>query len=249
MYYQIAGTNIRTMGSCHLFPKGVEDVPYWAVSAFNWADKIFFEVDSAKTIPFFKSEDNKDLRNIIPSKVWEYLSSIWPENGAIYALNEIRLWAVLLIAPMFVMDVEQGIEPRFAQWAREQSKVVSFLESPKQFIEILESVPQNDILAALDLFVGNASSQNQLINEVYDAWSSLDIEKTYDIATKAPSFEIQSLREALLNSRNKMWASVVKKILSDEINTLVVVGALHLHGDNNLLSILDLPLIKLSSRR
>lgn len=240
MYYQIAETNIRIMGSIHMFPAGRSEVPAWAVGAFDWADEIVFEADSPKAIPFFKSKSNENLHDALTPAAWAYLSSIWPTDGPLHNLNAIRPWAVLLVAPSRVVKLEHGIEPRFHQWADEQSKRTSFLETPEQFAQLLESVPLNDVLAALDLFIANAPLQSQVINEIYCAWLSGSPAKTYEAASKAPSFGIRSLREAILDKRNQLWVRSVKALLSTQKKTLVVVGALHLHGEGSLLSLLGL---------
>lgn len=247
MYYQIAETNIRIMGSIHMFPVGKSEVPAWAVGAFEWADEIVFEADAPKAIPFFKSVSNEDLHDALTPAAWAYLSSIWPTDGPLHKLNAIRPWAALLVAPSLVVKLEQGIEPRFHRWAHEQSKPTSFLESPEQFADILEAVPLHDVLAALDLFIANAPLQSQVINEIYSAWLSGNPAKTYEAASKAPSFGIQSLREAILDKRNKLWAPAVEALLQTQRKTLVVVGALHLHGNGSLLSFLGSPAKQLST--
>jgi uncharacterized protein len=247
MYYQIAETNIRIMGSIHMFPVGRSDVPTWALGAFDWADEIVFEADSAKAIPFFKSKSNEDLRDALTPLAWAYLLSIWPADGPLCNLNAIRPWAALLVAPSLVVKLEQGIEPRFHQWAHQQSKRTSFLETPEQFAQLLESVPLDDVLAAIDLFIANAPLQSQVFNEIYCAWLSGSPAKTYEAASKAPSFGIQSLREAILDKRNQLWVPSLKASLSTQKKTLVVVGALHLHGDGGLLSLLGLPTKQLST--
>lgn len=247
MYYEIIETNIRIMGSIHAFPSGNLEIPAWAINAFEWADEIVFEADTSKAIPFFKSRSNEDLHDAITPAAWSYLSSVWPTDGPLHKLNEIRPWAALLVVPSLVVKLEQGIEPRFHQWAHEQSKPISFLEKPEQFAHILESIPLRDIQAALDLFICNESLQSQLMSEIYSAWLSGSLAKTYEAASKAPTFNIQSLREAILDRRNKLWAPAVKALLPTQKKTLVVVGALHLHSDGGLLSVLDLPVKQLST--
>ena len=74
MYYQVGETNLRIMGSMHMFPAGRSEVPAWVDGAFEWADQIVFEADGKESIPFFKAESNASLRNELTPASWAYLS-------------------------------------------------------------------------------------------------------------------------------------------------------------------------------
>jgi uncharacterized protein YbaP (TraB family) len=61
------------------------------------------------------------------------------------------------------------------------------------------------------------------------------------IANESPMFNLPGIRHAILDARNRAWAARLTDSLSRPERTLVVVGALHLCGPDNLIDCLARP--------
>jgi uncharacterized protein YbaP (TraB family) len=238
MYLQLLGTNVRLLGSMHLFPEGAPVLPKWVTEAYEWAEALAFETDTPTILPFFKSSGSTNLRTVLAPDVFAALEAVWPAEGPVSPLTSVHPWAALLLAPSFCQKTSNGVEPHLVQWATEQSKPISFLETAREVAAALGAVSPEEILAGLKLFASDLSAPQRSLQEIHTAWLARDLAGAYLAASRSPTFAYPGLRGAVLESRNLAWAPVVEQMLGAEKRTLVVVGALHLYGPNNLIELL-----------
>ena len=147
MYFRIRGTNVRLLGSMHMFPASITSLPIWANEAYEWAEQLILETHVPAMLPLFRTASGTGLKQALEPEVWSALESIWPKEGPLSPLNAIHPWAALLLAPSFCTQASPGVEPRFTQWSTEQSKPVQFLETPSQFAELMHEIPIDEITA------------------------------------------------------------------------------------------------------
>jgi uncharacterized protein YbaP (TraB family) len=132
------------------------------------------------------------------------------------------------------------VEPNFLKWANDDSKPISYLETPQELVNSFESVPVEEVLAGINLIASDLSACQRQLCDIHKAWLAQDLKDIYQVASQSPSFGYPGLRSALLDSRNRAWTSVIQEILGTPKRTLIVVGALHLYGANNLVEHLGL---------
>jgi uncharacterized protein len=240
MFFQVPGTNVRLLGSLHNFPESKPELPTWVSTAYEWADAIVFEADLPTVLPHFKSRSRTSLRTRLTPEVWVTLKSIWPSTGPLAPLREINPWAALLLAPAFCQQITTGVDPQLLQWATEEAKPTSFLETAQEFAHALASVPMEEVRSGLELFASDLSAPQRMLEELHAAWIVEDLAGVYSVASKSPSFAFPGLRSAVLETRNRAWMPAMKAILRSARPTLVVVGALHLYGPANLVECLGL---------
>jgi uncharacterized protein YbaP (TraB family) len=238
MYLKLSGGSIRLLGSMHMFPEDAPELPRWVEEAYEWAEVLRFESDKAAFLPFFKSSGNTHLQTMLEPDVWATLESIWPTEGPLSPLGSINPWAALLLAPSFCLQVTEGVESRLIQWATEHSKPFKFLETSQEVVATFEAVPQEEIVAGLKLLASDLAAPQKTLCDIHTAWLAKDLKGVYTAASQSPTFSYPGLRGAVLESRNRAWAPVIERMLGTTTRTLIVVGALHLFGPNNLLELL-----------
>ncbi|NKI72748.1 hypothetical protein GN109_25335 [Collimonas pratensis] len=240
MYYQIAGTNVRIMGTIHLFPfhEPPLPIPSWASAAEKWASKITIEADKETFKDIGLALPGVSARQNVPPLLWSQLAAFWPPGAP---LERYRLWALMLGLGGQMMATTPGMESYFLNEAAKHAKVVGYLETAAEFSQHAESVPQNDLIAALSEILKVPSLPQTNLEKMYAAWVDRDIERLYDVVRVAPMFQIPSLNAAMLRDRNRAWTPAIKNLVSNEKNTLIAVGAMHLVGPGNVLECLGLP--------
>lgn len=233
MYWQFPDTNVRLLGSMHMLPANNSGLPSWAINAFEWAEVLVFESDPSTILPLLSSPTPTNLQRELSPAAWETLRGLWPTTGHLPSLEVVRPWAALLLASVFTQRTSHGVESQFMQWASEQSKPVHFLETAEDVAAALDSAPADEIRSALELLASDLSAPQRSLEAMYEAWLRGDLPALYAVASLSPMFHFAGLRGAVLERRNREWASSVCRLMDTPQRTLVAVGALHLYGSGN----------------
>jgi uncharacterized protein YbaP (TraB family) len=245
MLYELSGTNLRLFGSIHRFPANKPTIPNWVWQAYEWADCLFTETDDAGILNRFKLPPGEDLQSLLPSDVWHQLQTLWPVSGPLTPLSTFKPWGAFLLGPMLCTTTVDGVEDHLRRHAKANSKATGFLERSEEFSNLADAIPRSELLLAMRQFLSDVSAPARQLNDMHAAWERGDVAAIYEIASKSSMFDFPSLREAFLLKRNQNWVKVIQPLLGSQQKTLVVVGALHLHGPGNVLELLRHPVTKL----
>jgi uncharacterized protein YbaP (TraB family) len=244
MYLQLTGTNVRLLGSMHLFPASSRRTPPWIAHAYDWAETLVFESDPPTILPFLKA-DLRDgaqrLQALVSVDAWNRLQAAWPAEGPLAPLSDLRPWAALIVAPTLFQQVVEGVEPRMLRSASAHGKPYRYLETAREVANALESIPLDAVGAALALLMADLDEPQRTVEQMHAAWLEGDLAAVQRIAAESPMFNLPEVRRAILDARNELWAARVAELLARPERTLVVVGALHLCGPGNLIERLARP--------
>jgi len=244
MYLQLTGTQMRVLGSMHLFPATSRRTPPWIAEAYDWADALIFESDPATILPFLKagaSPRAAHLQPLMNADAWTQLHTLWPADGPLAPLDDLRPWAALIVAPTLLQQVVEGVEPRMLRSAITQAKPYRYLETAPELQAALESIPLDVLAAALAMLMADRDEPQRTLELMHAAWLAGDLQALQRIAAESPMFNLPGIRQAILNVRNRAWAARLESLLDTAERTLVVVGALHLCGPGNLIECLARP--------
>ena len=158
MYLQLTGTNVRLLGSMHLFPATSRRTPPWIAEAYDWAESLVFESDPPTILPFLKAPPQggaDQLRPLLSADAWHQLQAVWPAEGPLAPLVELRPWAALIVAPTLFQQVVEGVEPRMLRSALTQAKPYQYLETAQEVAASLESIPLEAVGTALGMLMSD----------------------------------------------------------------------------------------------
>jgi uncharacterized protein YbaP (TraB family) len=244
MYLQITGTQVRLLGSMHLFPATSRRTPPWIAEAYDWAEALVFESDPPTILPFLKAASHGGaacLQPLLSADAWQRLQAAWPVEGPLAPLVDLCPWAALIVAPTLFQQVVEGVEPRMLRSAIAQAKPYRYLETAQEVAAALESIPLDAVGAALGLLMADLDEPQRTLERMHAAWLEGDLAAVHRIANESPMFNLPGIRHAILDARNRAWAARLTDLLSRPERTLVVVGALHLCGPDNLIDCLARP--------
>ena len=232
MYFEFPNTNVRVLGSLHMVPVGSDEVPSWARNAYDWCESLVVEHDPPSLLPLFKSNGSPPCQ--LQPRIVAALEKFWPSQGPLSPLGELRPWAVLIGLAVLNQQAVGGIEPNFLRWAVEHAKPVRYLETASDVVRSFDSALLEDIEKSIEIALPDLPLFQRRFIEMHSAWLSRDRERLLSVAASAPLFSLPSLRQAVLENRNRAWAPIVERMLHTSERTLVVVGALHLCGTGSL---------------
>ncbi|NIW25151.1 MAG: TraB/GumN family protein, partial [Gammaproteobacteria bacterium] len=160
----------------------------------------------------------------------------------IAALERVEPWLVALT----LMDLgmtrlgyrsEQGLEQHLLLRAQRDRKPVYGLESVADQIGVFDRLTSTEQEAMLEQALTELDSAGQEMDELLNAWRDGSLETLTDKLSAAFE-EFPGLYESLVVDRNRNWIPEIERLAVQPGRHLVVVGALHLVGEHNVVDLL-----------
>lgn len=218
----------------HLIPAG-QPLPQWVSPACHWSRRFLLEHDNDPSI-FLLPPGNRGSAKI-PVDILARIAALLPGQQ----LDELKLWTICIrLAFRDPSGYAQGVEPFVRKFAADSNRTIKFLESAADFAMLLDAVDSSIIVSTMPpMLEDDAPSKNlKLVNDMYEAWYENDIARFDQVYLSTTLMKITELRAAMIDLRNANWVSKIESLLPSSQNTLIVVGAGHLAGDQGLLSLL-----------
>ncbi|GGO73461.1 TraB/GumN family protein [Bowmanella pacifica] len=245
------GDNLLYLGgTLHILSAQDYPLPAEFEQGYAAADKLVLEADIRQmqepafiqemtallTLPQGQSLADK-LSESTVTRLSEYLS------GKGMQLEPLLHYKVAMLALMLTkMEMQQqgvdqqGVDMHFLARAEADQKTLGFLESAMQQMRYLAEmgVGQEDEFIAYTL--DDMQSLPQMLEDLRGAWRRGDL-KALEADGITPMQESHpKLYQSLLKARNDLWVPQLLNMLEDQPVELVLVGALHLAGEDGLLA-------------
>lgn len=252
--WQVSGerNQVFLLGSIHLLRQDDYPLPAAIDKAYVEAESIVMEIDLDDMDPFSAQGMIRELGVLPAGQSLELLMG--PERYSrveaaaqildipLELLQQSRPWLAAVTIEQLLLtrigfDPELGVEAHIMERAASDGKEITGLETLRQQFEFLASL-------SLD-------AQCQLLLQALEA--KQDIEQQMDMLVQAwrdgnsAYLEDQLLREiehyeelyaVIVSERNQRWAEQIAELLDDEQDYLVVVGSMHLVGEDGVPALL-----------
>ena len=241
-------------GTVHLLPPEQFPLPEEFTQAYQQADAVVFEADVRQMetpqgmqllMKHAMYVDGRQLNQVLSAATYQQLQQFATAQGIdLTPLNGFKPDFVLLTLMQVALQkagmAGEGVDMHFLSKAEADSKPLHFLETVEQQLSILLNVSA----ANEDVFVQqNLEQLSELevqLKQIITAWRSGDTEALSELAMAfTETEEGREFYQALLVQRNQNWIPQLKQMLETKEVELVLVGALHLAGDSNVLELLQ----------
>jgi uncharacterized protein YbaP (TraB family) len=135
-------------------------------------------------------------------------------------------------------DASYGIESQLIQRTSGAKKQFRGLETLEEQLTALDSLPTNAQKIFLMQTLDEATELTDELDSIISAWRAGDVEVLSQTLLDGLK-EQPELYERILIQRNANWTRQIAALTNDTKNYLIVVGTLHLVGDNSLLKMLE----------
>jgi uncharacterized protein YbaP (TraB family) len=250
-----ADNSIYLLGSFHLLKDSDYPLADSTYAALEDAERVVFELAPAemndpalgqKMGAAAMRTDGTTLQQSVPEETWNQLLAFTIKRGMPIAnLQRFEAWFVGLIVSLTEMqalglDPEKGLDKHFAQRAAEAGKPVSGLETGDQQIALFDGMDATQQLQYLQDTLSELANVEAEIDRMHGLWRSGDGQALYAATGAEMKAEYPALYQRINVDRNRAWLPRLAGMLddSDSDDTLVVVGALHLLGDDGVLAML-----------
>ena len=246
-----ADNAVYLLGSFHLLKHDDYPLSQDVGTAFTAADKLVFEVPPAemtdpavaqKALAAASYGDARTLSTVLPPGLRDRFSRLLVERGASIAqLDAYEPWFVNIslamgLAQALGFRAEHGLDQHLMREAAAANKPTAGLESIDNQLKILDSTPMTEQIASLQEFVDEPQKMPGMHNDLHQAWREGNIAKLDEMTRAEMQAKTPETYRLLNVVRNDAWMPQIRKLLDDSKSddALVVVGAMHLLGQDGL---------------
>lgn len=247
-----ADSKVYLFGSVHVLPPGTE----WRTPAFEAilkaAPEVYFETDIgpwgqiALTMKMvgaaISAAQSHWIDHLTPDQTDKLKAALTRNGLSLDSAKAMPPWALQVQLQIDEMnpgkeklDPMQGVDAALEWEVPKERK--AFFETPGQQYDLLASDPLDvqvkNLLDSIDTTDSAAPSLDTLVT----AWAKGDVDAI--AATNVPkSAEDAAETQRVLLDRNKNWLPTIERLLRDNREDLIVVGAAHLAGPGSVLDLL-----------
>ncbi|MCP4302356.1 MAG: TraB/GumN family protein [Gammaproteobacteria bacterium] len=260
---QGVNNSVYLLGSIHLLRAEDHPLPSVIDTAYEDAEVLVMELDmddldSAATQQLFNQNgvlrDDTTLRDLMGEKLYAQAARA-AEAGdiPIDMLAKSEPWLAAITVEMMALyrlgfNPMLGVEMHMMSRAVADGKPIEGLEAIEEQLAFLDGLSLEAQRAMLIQTLEESAHMGETIDEMIRAWRYGDV-KSLESGLLDSLAEHEELNDALVTSRNERWVSQIGDLLDDRDDYLIIVGALHLVGEQgvpNLLTKKGVKILQLS---
>lgn len=250
-----ADNSIYLLGSFHLLKPADYPLASSTDAAFDDAEQVVFEISPAEMAdpagPTRMAQaalraDGSTLQQSLPPDSWSKLEAYAARRSLpLQNFQPMEAWFVSLVVSITEMQMlglnpELGLDKHFADRAGKAGKPTRGLETFDQQIALFDGMSADEQRQALEDTLEEAAEMRGEIERMHALWRAGDGEALFEETGAELKAEYPALYKRLNHDRNLAWLPRLQAMLDDEAEdeTLVVVGALHLLGEDGVVELL-----------
>jgi uncharacterized protein YbaP (TraB family) len=243
-----ADNAVYVLGSFHLLGKDDYPLSKEVEAAFADAEGLMFELSPEEAdSPALPAQMMQAARRTRSGSLEQDLgAALWSELEAYAARNGLPLATLSAFDPWFVglsvsliemgkqgLDPALGLDRHFMDAAGRAGKPAAGLERASEQIGVLAGMSLDEQRQLLAEALGEAKQGPSKTRELHAAWRAGDVARLRDEMAAEMKREYPALYRRINVERNDAWLPKLEAKLADkDDDTLVVVGALHLLGED-----------------
>jgi len=253
--WQIEGNSNRIylLGSVHLLREQDHPIPTAINDAYEDAEILIMEVDMDDIDPIEMAGlvnelgmigDGGSLQEIMGPALYDeavdYASQL---EIPLEMLGETEPWlAAITVEQMMLLRIgfnpQYGIEFHLSAMAGKDEKEILGFETAREQLEFLDGLSMPAQRSLLMQTLQESLSIEEDINLLINAWRHGDVDY-FEETLLAEMRKYPELYKTLVVDRNVAWVEKIKKLTVEKEDYLVVVGALHLVGEDGVPALLS----------
>jgi uncharacterized protein YbaP (TraB family) len=241
-----ATNSVYLLGSIHLLREQDYPLPTALAAAYDDADVLIMEIDMDDLDPIATQsaftrygviQDDSTLRDLMGDVLYQdAVEAAEVIDIPLDLLNKTEPWYAAMTVEIMVLNrigfnPMLGVEMHMMSKAQRDGKRIDGLETIEQQLQFLDGM---SLAAQRDMLLSTLEDSAKLgdaMDDVIDAWRHGDV-ATLEEGMLSDLEKHVELNQALVTDRNSRWVEQIEELLDDNQDYLIVVGALHLVGEN-----------------
>ena len=244
--------SVYILGSIHLLREEDHPLPRVIDEAYDDAEIIVMELDMDDLDPAYTQaafnragvmSDGTTLRDLMGDAAYaEAEKAAAVVDIPLDMLAQSEPWLAAMTIELMMLyrigfDPLLGVEMMMTKRATQDGKPIEGLETIDEQLSFLDGLPLEAQREMLLQTLTEGAALSESIDELIDAWRHGDT-TTLEEGLHSSIGKQSVLSEALVTGRNRRWAETIAAWLDDDRDYLIVVGALHLVGDEGVPNLL-----------
>lgn len=248
-----ASNRVYLLGSVHLLRRQDHPLPQVIDAAYDDAETVYMELDMDDLDPLLMQatinrlgmlDEGTSLRDVMGEQRYaEALAAAEQLDIPLAMLDRTEPWFAAITIEQLALarigfDPTFGVEMHLLKKATVDGKEILGFESVEQQLGYLDELSLDAQRELLLQTLTESAAIREIMDDLISAWRSGDIdylEKTLldDVAG------YPELYETIVADRNRLWVDTIDELLDHDDDYLVVVGALHLVGEDGVPRLLE----------
>ena len=244
---------VYLLGSVHLLRQRVVFAPQAMEDAYQDAEALIMELDmddldpavlQAATNRMGLLEEGVTLEDVIGEETWAEALAVAEEiRIPLEMMSQSEPWlAAITIEQLILMRLGfnplYGVELHMTTQAIADGKPITGLETAYEqlaFFDNMSIEAQTDLLMQT---LTESQEAEQLMDEMIEAWRNGDVGYMEENML-AEMVDFEELYATIVVDRNRRWVDEIVELLDDEDDYLIIVGALHMVGEDGVPNLLS----------
>jgi len=244
-------SKIVLFGSVHMLPPELEWRTDLIDEAVANAPFVYFETDigprgiAALTMKMLGATlalaANPWTQSLTPEQTEKLAAALDGTGMTLESVGVLPPWIVAVQLSMGDMFQPGGTAPvegvdSVLQWELPLERK-GYLETPGEQFDLLNTGTIEEQIEGLFIVLDADRPDASMFDDLVDAWVRGDTDEVIDSMLQEPGAE--EMLDVILYQRNRNWIPEIERMLADNEENLVVVGAAHLAGENSVLDLLE----------
>ena len=239
-------------GTFHLLTEKDYPLPDAFEQAYMQADEIYFETDmlaietpefQQKSLGIILYQDDKTLKQELNKATYarfvEYAKSRQLDPMQLNSLNPTGVMLTITIMEYQARGfVAEGVDKHYFKRASKDKKMIAWFETPDEQLAILDGFDNEDPNGLINYTLDEIKNIDDIISSLHKSWREGDMNTLTQLGIDSFA-DYPDIYKAILEDRNNKWMKEIEAMFGDQGTELVLVGALHLPGEDGVLTQLE----------
>ncbi|WJG11098.1 TraB/GumN family protein [Aliiglaciecola sp. LCG003] len=246
------GDKVFIGGTIHLLSKSDYPLPKEYETAYDAADTLVFETDIStmnsvefkqKNMGYMLLADGKTIKDMISADTFKQLEAHF-ESRNLPINNFLPFKPSFLAITLTLLELQQmgisntGVDMYYATKGTIDGKSNSWLEEPEEQLTLLANMGAGREDQMIAYALSDIKEIQQVMPKMIAAWRSGNTQALNNIGITDFKADYPNLYHDLLVDRNQKWLPKIEALFNNQHTELVLVGALHLVGEDSVLAML-----------
>lgn len=236
-------------GTIHLLASSDYPLPAAFDQAYKEASTLVFETDidkmkassnQAQLLRKLLYPNGENLRQKLKPETYQRLDNFFAARGVPTAqISRFRIGMTVMTLTLIELKrnglAEEGVDSFFMNKAKQDSKALDSLEEVDAHMDYIANMGEGQEDEMIRQTLDDLEQIPTMIRDMKSAWRAGDNSRLEDIGIREWKSEFPNVFKRLLTDRNNDWMQDLNQFNNDEDVEFVLVGALHLVGEDGLL--------------
>ncbi len=244
------GTTVYLLGSIHAMKEDAYPLPAVIEEAFDSVDAVVFEIDmdemgsaALEMLAAGSLEASTTLEEVVGAATWADFSRRMRSAGFDPGvMQRFKPWMAALTLVAFEItkagyNPSAGLDTYLWGRAGETGKQRLALETVAFQVGLFADMTPEQSLAFLSYTLADLETMIPLLDEISAGWQTGNVASVEEDLLDGFE-EYPDLYRQMVTDRNRAWLQPIEELLAGDRDVMVVVGSMHLVGEEGLVSLL-----------